>query len=162
MLLSSEESLPLNCIYIRTFALYIQFWRACIRRFHSLYFVYSIQGQIFCSVVPHLCYFAAFPLPFCVLVCGFGHLAVAVMLFRAVFHLMSWASLWAYVCSPSASIRLTFPFSADKQSTTSPCTLLVPLPFRSDPMILRRKRFPTFQRQSIALCFNHHSDSLER
>jgi hypothetical protein len=29
-------------------------------------------------------------------------------------------------------------------------------------MILRRKRFPTFQRQSIALCFNHHSDSLER
>lgn len=91
----------------------------------------------------------------------FGHLAVAVMLFRAVFHLMSWASLWAYVCSPSASIRLTFPFSADKQSTTSPCALLVPLPFRSDPMILRRKRFPTFQRQSIALCFNHHSDSLE-
>lgn len=76
----------------------------------------------------------------------FGHLAVAVMLFRAVFHLMSWASLWAYVCSPSASIRLTFPFSADKQSTTSPCALLVPLPFRSDPMILRRKRFPTFQR----------------
>ena len=72
----------------------------------------------------------------------FGHLAVAVMLFRAVFHLMSWASLWAYVCSPSASIRLTFPF-------------------RSDPMILRRKRFPTFQRQSIALCFNHHSYSLE-
>lgn len=69
MLLSSEESFPLNCIYIRTFALYIQFWRACIRRFHSLYFVYSIQGQIFCSVVPHLCYFAAFPLPFCVLVC---------------------------------------------------------------------------------------------
>ena len=92
----------------------------------------------------------------------FGHLAVAVMLFRAVFHLMSWASLWAYVSSPSASIRLTFPFSADKQSTTSPCTLLVSLPFRSDPMILRRKRFPTFQRQSIALCFNHHSDSLER
>lgn len=92
----------------------------------------------------------------------FGYLAVAVMLFRAVFHLMSWASLWAYVCSPSASIRLTFPFSAHKQSTTSPCTLLVPLPFRSDPTILRRKRFPTFQRQSIALCFNHHSDSLER
>lgn len=91
----------------------------------------------------------------------FGHLAVAVMLFRAVFHLMRWASLWAYVCSPSASIRLTFPFSAHKQSTTSPCTLLVSLPFRSDPMILRRKRFPTFQRQSIALCFNHHSDSLE-
>ncbi len=91
----------------------------------------------------------------------FSHLAVAVMLFRAVFHLMSWASLWAYVCSPSASIRLTFPFSAHKQSTTSPCTLLVPLPFRSDPMILRRKRFPTFQRQSIALCFNHHSYSLE-
>ena len=91
----------------------------------------------------------------------FSHLAVAVMLFCAVFHLMSWASLWAYVCSPSASIRLTFPFSAHKQSTTSPCTLLVPLPFRSDPMILRRKRFPTFQRQSIALCFNHHSDSLE-
>ena len=89
----------------------------------------------------------------------FGHLAVAVMLFRAVFHLMSWASLWAYVCSPSASIRLTFPFSAHKQSTTSPCTLLVS---RSDPMILRRKRFPTFQRQSIALCFNHHSDSRER
>ena len=29
----------------------------------------SIQGQIFCSVVPHLYYFAAFPLPFCVLVC---------------------------------------------------------------------------------------------
>lgn len=56
----------------------------------------------------------------------FGHLAVAVMLFRAVFHLMSWASLWAYVSSPSASIRLTFPFSAHKQSTTSPCTLLVP------------------------------------
>jgi hypothetical protein len=27
---------------------------------------------------------------------------------------------------------------------------------------LRRKRFPTFQRQSIALCFNHHSDSRER
>lgn len=50
----------------------------------------------------------------------FGHFAVAVMLFRAVFHLMSWASLWAYVCSPSASIRLTFPFSAHKQSTTSP------------------------------------------
>lgn len=70
----------------------------------------------------------------------FGHLAVAVMLFRAVFHLMSWASLWAYVCSPSASIRLTFPFSAHKQSTTSPCTLIVPLPFRSDPMILRRKQ----------------------
>ena len=92
----------------------------------------------------------------------FGYLAVAVMLFRAVFHLMSWASLWAYVCSLSASIRLTFPFSAHKQSTTSPCTLLVPLPFRSDPTILRRKRFPTFQRQSIALCFNHHSDSLER
>lgn len=92
----------------------------------------------------------------------FGHLAVAVMLFRAVFHLMSWASLWAYVYSPSASIRLTFPFSAHKQSTTSPCTLLVPLPFRSDPTILRRKRFPTFQRQSIALCFNHHSYSLER
>lgn len=92
----------------------------------------------------------------------FGHLAVAVTLFRAVFHLMSWASLWAYVCSPSASIRLTFPFSAHKQSTTSPCTLLVPLPFRSDPTILRRKRFPTFQRQSIALCFNHHSYSLER
>lgn len=91
----------------------------------------------------------------------FGHLTVAVMLFRAVFHLMSWASLWAYVCSPFASIRLTFPFSAHKQSTTSPCTLLVSLPFRSDPMILRRKRFPTFQRQSIALCFNHHSDSLE-
>lgn len=92
----------------------------------------------------------------------FGHLAVAVMLFRAVFHLMSWASLWAYVCSPSASIRLTFPFSAHKQSTTSPCILLVPLSFRSDPTILRRKRFPTLQRQSIALCFNHHSDSLER
>lgn len=54
------------------FALYIQFWRACIRRFHSLYFVYSIQGQIFCSVVPHLYYFAAFPLPFCILVCGSG------------------------------------------------------------------------------------------
>ena len=50
----------------------------------------------------------------------FGYLAVAVMLFCAVFHLMSWASLWAYVCSPSASIRLTFPFSAHKQSTTSP------------------------------------------
>lgn len=50
----------------------------------------------------------------------FGYLAVAVMLFRAVFHLMSWASLWAYVCSPSTSIRLTFPFSAHKQSTTSP------------------------------------------
>ncbi len=92
----------------------------------------------------------------------FGHLAVAVMLFRAVFHLMSWASLWAYVCSPSASIRLTFPFSAHKQSTTSPCTLLVSLPFRSDPTILHRKRFPMFRRQSIALCFNHHSDSLER
>ena len=91
----------------------------------------------------------------------FGYSAVAVMLFRAVFHLMSWASLWAYVCSPSASIRLTFPFSAHKQSTTSPCTRLVSLPFRSDPMILRRKGFPTFQRQSIALCFNHHSDSLE-
>lgn len=91
----------------------------------------------------------------------FGHLAVAVMLFRAVFHLMSWASLWAYVSSSSASIRLTFPFSAHKQSTTSPCTLLVSLPFRSDPTILRRKRFPTFQRQSIALCFNHHSYSLE-
>ena len=59
-------------IYIRAFALYIQFWRACIRRFHSLYFVYPIQGQIFCSVVPHLCYFAAFPLPFCVSVCGSG------------------------------------------------------------------------------------------
>lgn len=44
----------------------------------------------------------------------FGHLAVAVMLFCAVFHLMSWASLWAYVCSLSASIRLTFPFSAHK------------------------------------------------
>ena len=136
--------------------------RACIRRFHSLYFVYSIQGQIFCSVVPHLYYFAAFPLPFLRFGLWFGHLAVAVMLFRAVFHLMSWASLWAYVCSPSASIRLTFPFSAHKQSTTSPCTLLVSLPFRSDPTILHRKRFPTFQRQSIALCFNHHSDSLER
>ena len=79
----------------------------------------------------------------------FGHLAVAVMLFRAVFHLMSWASLWAYVCSPSASIRLTFPFSAHKQSTTSPCTLLVPLPFRSDPTILRRKRFPTFSGRAL-------------
>lgn len=109
------------------------------------------------------------PLLFCCVSTAFlrfglwlGHLVVVVMLFRAVFHLMSWASLWAYVSSPSASIRLTFPFSAHKQSTTSPCTLLVSLPFRSDPMILRRKRFPTFQRQSIALCFNHHSDSLER
>lgn len=159
MLLSSEESLPLNCIYIRTFALYIQFWRACIRRFHSLYFVYSIQGQIFCSVVPHLCYFTAFPLPFCVLVCGSAISLWPLCFFAPCFTWMSWASLWAYVCSPSASIRLTFPFSAHKQSTTSPCTLLVS---RSDPMILRRKRFPTFQRQSIALCFNHHSDSLER
>ena len=40
--------------------------------FPLLYFVYSIQEQIFCSVVPHLCYFAAFPLPFCILVCGSG------------------------------------------------------------------------------------------
>lgn len=72
----------------------------------------------------------------------FGHLAVAVMLFRAVFHLMSWASLWAYVCSPSASIRLTFPFFADKQSTTSPCTLLVPCHSAVIPRFCAGSTFP--------------------
>lgn len=38
----------------------------------------------------------------------FGHLAVAVMLFRAVFHLMSWASLWAYVFSFKLNVLPTF------------------------------------------------------
>lgn len=57
----------------------------------------------------------------------FGHLAVAaVMLFRAVFHLMSWASLWAYVSSPSASIRLTFPFSARNSPPHPPVRCLFP------------------------------------
>ena len=37
----------------------------------------------------------------------FGHLAVAVMLFRAVFHLMSWASLWVmYVLRPPPFVSL--------------------------------------------------------
>ena len=72
----------------------------------------------------------------------FGHLAVAVMLFRAVFHLMSWASLWAYVSSPSASIRLTFPFSAHKQSTTSPLRCLFPCHSAVIPRFCAGSAFP--------------------
>lgn len=72
----------------------------------------------------------------------FGHLAVAVMLFCAVFHLMSWASLWAYVSSPSASIRLTFPFSAHKQSTTSPLRCLFPCHSAVIPRFCAGSAFP--------------------
>ena len=72
----------------------------------------------------------------------FGHLAVAVMLFRAVFHLMSWASLWAYVCSPSASIRLTFPFSAHKSPPHPPVRCLFPCHSAVIPRFCAGSAFP--------------------
>lgn len=69
--------------------------------------------------------FAAFPLPFAfwsvVRASRCGRYA-----FRAVFHLMSWASLWAYVCSPSASIRLTFPFPHINSPPHPPVLCLFP------------------------------------
>ena len=53
------------------------------------------------------------------------------------------------------------PFSFSRTQTVRhpPCMLLVPLSFRRHPIILCRKCFPAFQRQSMVLCFSSHSCS---
>lgn len=83
----------------------------------------------------------------------FGSPACSVLLFRAVFRLMGWASILAYAQSLSGSICPIFLFSTRNRPTISPGILPVPLPSRNFPVILSPNHFSAFQRQSAVLRF---------